>query len=145
MCVSGIQRVAAESIPPTDPSEIPDEVIDFIARRIDSVPHLEALLLLWEHDSKVWTRDEVARRVYVSHERAGEILRDLAQHGLISVQIEPTQHYRYEATWDVAGLMSEVASAYRRQLVPISTFIHVKAASGAVKGFASAFKFRKKD
>jgi hypothetical protein len=60
-------------------SGIPDEVLRFIERRIDSVPHLEALLLLWENPARTWTVGDISARVYVSLDQAQTLLRDLAR------------------------------------------------------------------
>ena len=37
----------------------------FIHEHIDSVPHLEALILLWNSRPVGWTCDELASRLYV--------------------------------------------------------------------------------
>lgn len=38
----------------------------FILDEIDSVPHLEALLLLWNNRPKQWTSREIADALYVA-------------------------------------------------------------------------------
>src|SRR5690242_14919188 len=40
-------------------------VDEFILEKIDSVSHLEALLLLWNSRPKQWSPDEIASRLYV--------------------------------------------------------------------------------
>ena len=127
------------------PPNLPDEVLQFIARRIDSVPHLEALLLLRENASVGWTNQEVAGRVYVSVERAGAILASLCHDGFIVMSHEEPGDYRYNEAWDQNGLMAMVASSYRQQLVQVASLIHAKNASVAVRDFARAFEFKKKD
>lgn len=126
-------------------TEIPDDVLDFIARRMDSVPHLEALLLLCEDPAITWTEEDVSKRVYVSLERSRTILQDLARHGLISRSTEHTNQYCYEPRWDEAQIMPKVAATYRRHLIYVSRYIHAKANSGAVQEFARAFKFNQED
>lgn len=127
--------------------EIPEEVLRFIERRIDSVPHLEALLLLRENPAKSWSDGEVAARVYVSRERAQVILADLLRHGLIAVAAPPATAtlYAYNGTWDEEHLMDKVAAAYGKQLVHVASLIHEKAASEAVRDFARAFRLKDKD
>lgn len=124
--------------------EISSDVLDFIARRIDSVPHLEALLLLWENPSVVWTEEEISRRVYVSHDKARAILQDLARHGFVAAA-EVSGGYRYAQDWDEAQIMQQVAVSYRQNIVRVSNLIHSKAASEAVQEFARAFNFTNKD
>jgi hypothetical protein len=125
--------------------DISADVLNFIGRRIDSVPHLEALLLLCEDAAVHWTAEMIALRVYVSRDNAAAILGDLARHGLIVPVAGSRDAHRYDGTWDREGLMARVAETYRRHLVPVSRFIHAKSASGAVQEFARAFKFKRDD
>ena len=125
------------------PVEIPDEVLEFLARRIDSVPHLEALLLFFESPGTVWTAGEIAARVYVSRDTAREILGDLARNGFIAPQ--PHEGYCYRRDWDEAQLMPQVADNYRKHLVYVAELIHAKGTPSAVVEFARAFKFTKKE
>jgi len=125
--------------------EISNDVMDFINRRISSVPHLEALLLLWEKPSVAWTEEEISKRVYVSHDKARVILQDMARHGLIVAVAEPPGAYRYEQGWDEAQLMHRVAATYRQHLVYVSNLIHSNATSNAVQEFARAFNFTNKE
>ena len=53
------------------------EALQFIAENIDSVPHLEALILLWNSRPVSWNLAELASRLYVTPERVHEILNDL--------------------------------------------------------------------
>jgi hypothetical protein len=121
--------------------QIPANVLQFIAERIDTVPQLEALLLLWESPPQhAWTEEELAGRIYVSRQVAAQTLQALQRQNLIVA--ESTQ-YRYNPQWDPTGqLMPEVAAAYRRHLVQLATFIHSRA-STAVREFARAFDLKK--
>lgn len=123
--------------------EISEDVLDFISRRIDSVPHLEVLLLMWEKPLQAWTEDEIARRVYVSRDQARMILQDIARHGFIVAAV--AHAYRYEPGWDQADIMSRLAASYRQHLVHVAGLIHSKTASGAVAEFARAFEFKQKE
>ena len=115
------------------------EVDRFILDLIDSVPHLEALLLLWNSRPKRWMIDELARALYISNDRTREILLDLQQRDLAVVQSEQC-FYNTEYSRD--ALIAEVDRIYRRELVRISTMIHSKA-SPSVREFARAFRFKK--
>lgn len=125
--------------------EISEEVLDFIARRIESVPHLEALLLFWEQPDAVWTHADIAARVYVSRDKAREILQDLRRHSFIAESPEVRDGWCYQRAWDETGLMAKVAESYRRHLVRVAEMIHAKAESSSVHEFARAFKFKQKD
>jgi hypothetical protein len=122
---------------------IPEKVLQFIAAKIDTVPQLEALLLLWENPQRDWSEEELASRVYVSHEAAAAIMQALQRRQLIAATSNSPARYRYSSDWDPSGeLMSEVAGAYRRHLVPLATYIHSRASS-AVREFARAFDLKK--
>jgi hypothetical protein len=122
--------------------DISERVWRFIADNIDTVPQLEALLLLCESEGQGWTLHQVAARIYVSEEAAREILRTLQQRSLICMDATATLYRCVPATGSSAGLLDEVAKAYRRNIVPIATFIHSKAPA-SVREFARAFDFKK--
>lgn len=122
------------------PPEISARVLEFLAQKIDSVPQLEAVLLLWQAPEKPWRAEEVAARLYVSPEQASAILRALQLRQL--AQADDQGAYRYSAAWDGTGtLMSEVAETYRRNLVHMTRIIHA-GASAAVRDFARAFNLK---
>ena len=124
----------------TDAPDIPERVLRFLAETVDTVPQLEALLLLWQEPGKSWSAEEIAGRVYVSPETGQQILRSLETRRLA---VSEGGSYRYSSAWDGSGtLMAEVASTYRRHLVRIATFIH-SGASASVRDFARAFNLKK--
>jgi hypothetical protein len=123
--------------------EIPARVLQFLAERIDTVPQLEALLLLWENPQRLWSEEELAARIYVSRQVAATILQALQRQQLATAEPGSTVGYRYNTQWDASGeVMPEVAATYRRHLVPLATFIHSRA-STAVREFARAFDLKK--
>ncbi len=123
--------------------DIDNEVLRFIERYIDSVPHLEALLLLSEHPAHTWTEEAVATRIYLDKDRSRVVLNDLVRHGLI-VDAGQRLAYRYDPTSAYGPIVAKVADAYRRHLVLIATLIHSKG-SAAVRDFARAFEIKKRD
>ena len=123
--------------------EIPTRVLQFLAERIDTVPQLEALLLLWENPQRLWSEEDLAGRIYVGRQAAATILQALQRQQLATAEPAPVARYRYNPQWDPSGeVMPEVAAAYRRHLVPLATFIHSRA-STAVREFARAFDLKK--
>ena len=123
--------------------EIPTRVLQFLAGYIDSVPQLEALLLLWEDPQRLWSEEELARRIYVGRPVAAAILQSLQRQQLVTAEAAAAVRYRYNPQWDPSGeVMPEVAATYRRHLVPLATFIHSRA-STAVREFARAFDLKK--
>lgn len=128
-----------------DEKTLPPEMdpYEFILENIDSVPHLEALVLLWNSRPAGWTQDELASRLYVPPQKVADILNDLMRLGFIARADETPVRYRYlAASEDQDRQMAEVDSVYRRDLVRISTMIHSKA-SPAIRDFARAFRFKK--
>jgi|SRR4051794_6670454 hypothetical protein len=118
-------------------------VDDFIIEQIDSVPHLEALLLLWNTRPKRWSVEEMAEALYVSGDETKAILSNLAQRELITLQGENPGLYFCAPTSQEAGkLFQDLDRTYKRELVRVSQMIHSKA-SAAVRDFARAFRFKK--
>lgn len=119
--------------------EIPRSIRKFIARHIDSVGQLEALLLLRSVPGEAWEVARVASRLYVGEADAGEMLDRLCRDGLLA---RTGEAYRYGCrTEELRGLVDELAQLYARQLIPISNLIHAK--SRRIRAFADAFRFRK--
>lgn len=127
----------------TDHENHEQEVFQFITDEIDSVPHLEALLLLWNTRPRAWSREELARRLYVSPSIVDTLLQDLLQRDLVAVAGDAGKLYSYNASSEersrLIGLLDEI---YRRQIVKISTLIHSKPSS-SLRDFARAFRFTK--
>ena len=116
------------------------KVDQFINDQISSVPHLEALLLIWNNRPKQWSAEDMGRSLYLSNEMAQRILDELASRGLIG---RAGDSYFYQTgSLDKDKLMEDVDIAYRRELVRVSGMIHSKA-SAAVLDFARAFRFKK--
>lgn len=127
----------------TENSQHDAEVRQFLLDQIDSVPHLEALLLLWNSRPKLWEADELARRLYVGREVALRLLQDLARQQLIDSDAGSPERYGYrDEPADRSRLIRMVDETYRREIVRISTLIHSKP-SLPVRDFARAFRFTK--
>jgi predicted ArsR family transcriptional regulator len=118
------------------------EVDRFILDHIDSVPHLEALLLLWRQRSAQWTVEEIRKRLWIKSEEARRILQDLVRDHLISFVTGEPERYIYRPAPDTDLLLGAVADAYRKEMIRISNMIHAKPSS-AVRAFAQAFRFTK--
>jgi len=120
-----------------------DEVLGFIAQEIDSVPELEALLLLWQQRPKAWSAEEVAKRLYTDADYARTVLLDLKRKELISASIAEPDSFQYASDSERRNrIIGRTEEVYRRQVVRISTLIHSKPSS-AVREFARAFRLTK--
>lgn len=128
----------AENIPQSgaDPYE-------FIQENLDSVPHLEALMLLWNSRPVGWALEELASRLYIPTERVSALLHDLIRLQLVTESESQPPKYSYFARSESQNeTMHCVDAAYRRDLVRISTMLHSKASS-SVREFARAFRLKK--
>jgi len=125
--------------------ENPDkqEVDRFIVEEIDSVPHLEALLLVWRRRPNAWLAEEMAQMLYVPVPNAEKLLQDLARRGLVDVLPGTPDRYAYRPeSQEEDKLLEQVEATYRRELVRVANMIHSKAPA-AVREFARAFRFTK--
>lgn len=132
------------------------EVERFLLEEIDSIPHLEALLLLRSSHPRAWSVGEMAKALYISESHARAVLQGLQRRKLCAAEVpqpspdQPangtlpeTQGWRYDcASTNRDDLVQRVEMAYRRELVRITRMIHAKGTPG-VRGFAEAFRFKK--
>ncbi len=128
-------------MPVVDKKEARSKVDEFILEKIDTVPQIEALLLIWNKRPKAWSVCEMANALYVSPEVTLAVLQDLVEKELIARQPQHSGEYIYRTQspeWE--DFMSLLDRTYRHELIRISKLIHAKAPS-AVEQFARAFRF----
>lgn len=123
---------------------MPDQspIVDrFIRDEIDSVPHLEALLLLWRSAPSPRSAAQIAEQLYIAPAEGAAIAEDLYRRGLFAR--DPAGRFFYDTASDQRNsLLEAVDATYRRELIRISGIIHSKASPG-VRAFADAFRLRK--
>jgi len=120
-----------------------EQVDRFILDEIDSVPQLEALLLIWNNRPKEWSSEDMAKALYDKADVTQGILKSLAQRRLIvEVSGEEPRFTAIANSPDTEAMLIALDGVYRREIVRISTMIHSKA-SRAVRDFARAFRFTK--
>jgi hypothetical protein len=118
---------------------IPADLREFILKYIDSVAHLEALLLLRANPQASWDVSTTAKRLYTTEQQTSEVLDRLCADGLVSSKDET---YRYEGhPAELRVMVDRPADPYSRHLIPITNMIHAK--PRRIREFADAFKFRK--
>jgi predicted transcriptional regulator len=121
---------------------VSQRVLQVIGEQIDTVPQLECLVQLYQHDNRTWLTEEVAGRIYTSQQTARSIIEALQRRGLLAADGDPPR-YRYDPN-GMAGheLMGQVVAEYQTHVVRIATFIHANA-SASVREFARAFDLKK--
>jgi hypothetical protein len=120
--------------------DIPSEVRRLILEAIDSVPELEALLLLRDSPALSWTPDSASSRLYVSPTVAAYTLDVLAARGFLERTAEGF-HYRPSSP-DLEEAVGALARTYAENLVAVTKLIHAKPGS-SLQDFARAFRLRK--
>ena len=81
-----------------DRADSDQEVIQFIEEHLHTVPHLEALLLIWQNSATPWTSDLLAARIYVTPVIGRTILEELRALGVVKSGADSTYHY--DPGWD---------------------------------------------
>lgn len=120
-----------------------EEVNRFILDQIETVPHLEALLLLWNSKPQRWSEEKLCERLFVAADAIRDIMQDLVRRQLIAAQSKSSDEYWYETGVERTDRLVEALNeTYRKELVRVSTLIHSKAPR-SVRAFARAFKFTK--
>lgn len=120
-------------------SELAPDVAQFIDRYLDSIPELEALLLLQETAPKAWDIVSLARRLYVRQEEVEYILAKLRRHGLAAG--DEMRGFQFNAGSPAAAQVARVVSTYRSQLSAVTRAVHAKPPVG-VREFARAFDLK---
>lgn len=120
---------------------IPGDITRFILTSIESVPHLEAVLLL-RFDPKVeWDAKMMSQRLYISEKKAGEVLADLCATGFITANNNLPVYYYSPVSADLKEMLDRVADIYTKSLVEVTQLIHSKISKQAQQ-FGDAFKLQ---
>lgn len=114
-------------------------VDEFILEEIDAIPHLEALLLLWNSRSREWSFEAMANAIYLSLDATQTVIADLERRGF--VVLTDNHRFLYRST-DRDQLIELVDKTYRREIVRISNMIHSKPAA-SLREFARAFRLKR--
>jgi hypothetical protein len=119
---------------------VPDAVRKLLTERIDSIPELEAILLLRQHRNQSWSVEEAGQRLYLSPAVASHVLTVLTERGFLTRTLQRYQ-YAPESTELEAGV-TLLAETYSKHLIAVTNIVHAKPSAG-VRLFAQAFRFRK--
>jgi hypothetical protein len=127
-----------------DNLSIPEEIRRFVLTSIPSVPFLEALLLMRADPAQPWSRDTLARRLYVRDKVADGLLADLCRAGMAAPwPDEGADGYCYRPRDEaLRARIDHLAEFYAGHLVEVTHLIH-SSLDRKAQQFADAFKWRK--
>jgi hypothetical protein len=126
-----------------DNFSIPEDIRRFVLTSIPSVPYLEALLLMRADPDQPWTRDTLARRLYVRDKVAEGLLAELCRSGMAAPSDSDADAYCYRPREDILReRIDRLADLYASHLVDITHLIH-SSLDRKAQQFADAFKWRK--
>jgi len=121
---------------------IPEAMRRFIVDYIDSVPALEALLLMRRSPEREWTLSAFSSELYLEPRRLAPVLAELAARGLCRTRAEGEMRYTaLPPTVELARSLDELADLYSHHLVAVTNLIHSKPRP-SVRGFSDAFRLR---
>lgn len=108
---------------------------------IDSVAHLEVLLMLLNNRDRSFTPEQVCKELRSNLHSAENQLKQLSQRGLFAMKED--KHYQYSpATAEVDKKISRLKSLYEEMPVAIVTCIYEKP-QDRLKDLSDAFKLKK--
>ncbi|HEY6529793.1 MAG TPA: hypothetical protein VIZ65_13955 [Cellvibrionaceae bacterium] len=120
-----------------------DELRRFISS-IESIPHLEAMLLLREDVKAIWHEAVIANRLYMSEDKATGILHDLCLANICTYI--PDQGFSFSPNGELSQKITQLAAYYASHLIEVTNMIHTKSdPHKRLRQFANAFKFKKED
>ncbi|MDB5890016.1 MAG: hypothetical protein JWP47_847 [Polaromonas sp.] len=125
---------------------LPPDVRRFLVSTVDSIPFLEALLLLHGNPQEVWTGEKLSRRLYIAEPAALELLQGAVAAGIAIREPTGLPQFRYQAaSRQLQVMLDELALTYSRNLMAVTQLVHAKtdARSKRARQFADAFRWKK--
>ena len=121
---------------------IPDDIRRFLLDCIDSVPALEALLLMRRDPDREWTITHLAAALYMEPRRLGPIVADLVARGLCrSRGASEARYAAMPSTSEVGRRLDQLADIYAHHLVAVTKLIHSKPRA-SVRSSSDALRLR---
>jgi hypothetical protein len=125
--------------------EFPSGLKQFIEQHIESVPQLEALLLLRREPQREWSASEIAKELYIPEDAARSLLVDFSRRGFAILIPASAVRYTFQTRNSESDrLIDELASAYQNRRVAVISLIYSKPLN-KVQTFADAFRFGKEN
>lgn len=122
---------------------IPDDIRRYLLQCVPSVPYIEAVLLMRENLLIGWQPAQLAGRLYLNIDDAGNLLAKLQADGIVAPWNDVTVGFRYAPdSAELASVWDRLAVVYAHHLIEVSTLVHTKSASKA-RMLADAFVWKK--
>lgn len=119
---------------------ISEHIKRFILTSVDSVPHLEAVLLMRYDQGMNWDAKIIAQKLYISPKKAQEILDELCASNFIKRDTPSTYCYEPDS-FELKNILDDVADIYAKNLIEVTKLIHSKTDKQAQQ-FGDAFKWQ---
>jgi hypothetical protein len=133
-------------MPMSDEPEIPADVRQLLAGKVDSVEKVEVMFLTWREPSTTWTVVTAAERLRLPVDSVGTALDELTADGLLKVE---GLGYRYGAAGAEHTAVSTLGKIYEgdRLLVlrEMTSLAMERIRSSAARAFSDAFRFRRRE
>jgi hypothetical protein len=127
------------------PDDISPELKLFVEQHIESVPQLEAILMLRNEPQRAWDAAEIAKALYLPEEVAASLLSDFVRRGFSAIAPPGKEKYVYRTRDDATDrLIGELQAAYHDRRVAVISLIYSKPLN-KVQTFADAFRFGKEN
>ncbi len=123
---------------------IPDDLRRFILTSIDSVPHMEALLLFHRNQKLEWSAAEAAQKLFIGESQTDDLLNSLTEAGFLALRTDGRRRlFRYAPVSAAHGeIVDRLAILYSKELIAVTQLIHSKAGT-KIQQFADAFRLKK--
>lgn len=118
---------------------IPPDVREFVLEKIESIAHLEALLLLLHQPDERWSVSNVATHLYIDPVQTKVVLDQLCDQRLLDCR--DGVYWFNASSPGQRDIVERLAALYAHHLIPVTNLVHAKP-SGA-RAFAAAFKLRR--
>ena len=123
-------------------SDLPADVLDLIARHLDSMAQVEVLLFLHTGRAQGWQAYQVAQELRIQTPAAAEHLETLASNRLATSDDATPASYRYDpATPALGEAVENLRVAYNTRPVTLVNALYARPAR-AIRSFADAFRIR---
>jgi hypothetical protein len=127
------------------PNGFSHELKQFVEHNIESVPQLEALLLLRKEPDRAWSAVDIAKALYIQEDAAAALLAEFVRREFAKYPTSDAGNIIYRARDQTTDrLIDELQAAYQDRRVAVISLIYSKPLN-KVQTFADAFRFGKEN